>query len=112
MKRIAVGVRGAVSHTLVEPLLHHLVPGDAVGVLGARVGRSGRRLGDEQGLLRRVVGEEVDEVEVSVALLVGGGLEGVVDDAAASGVALDLEEVLGVGSLSGCVALVADVALD
>ena len=69
----------------------------AYSALGS--GGSGRRFGDEERLrmLHRVVGEEVDEVEVGVELLVGGGLEGVVDDAAAVGVALDEEGGSGVG---------------
>ena len=112
--RLGVGVLGAASHIRVEPHLRLLVPGDAVGVLGARVGGIGRRLGDEERLrmLHRVVGEEVDEVEVGVELLVGGGLEGVVDDAAAVGVALDEKGGSGVGSLLGFAALLADVTLD
>ena len=44
--------------------------------------------------------------------MVVGGLEGVEDDAAASGVALDVEEGLGGGSLLGFAALLADVTLD
>ena len=63
-------------------------------------------------MLHRVAGDEVDEVEVGVELLVGGGLEGVEDDAAAVGVALDVEGGSGGGSLLGFAALLADVTLD
>ena len=62
--------------------------------------------------LHCVVGDEVNEVEVGDELLLGGGVEGVEDDAAASGVALDVDEGLGGGSLVGFAASMADVALD
>ena len=62
-------------------------------------------------MLHCVVGDEVNEVEVGDELLVVGGVEGVEDDAAASGVALDVEGGLGGGSLLGCAASLADVAL-
>ena len=88
---------GVAPHMRVEPPSDNFVVGDEVGVLHVRVGRIGRRFGDAERLrlLHRVVGEEVDEDKVGVALLVGSGLEGVEDDAAASGVALDAEEGLG-----------------
>ena len=62
--------------------------------------------------LHCVVGDEVNEVEVGDELLLGGGVEGVEDDAAALGVALDVDEGLGGASLVGVAASMADVALD
>jgi hypothetical protein len=102
------------SHVRVEPLLDLFVVGDEVGVLVVRVGRIGRRFGDVERLrkLHCVVGDEVNEVEVGDELLLGGGVEGVEDDAAALGVALDVDEGLGGASLVGVAASMADVALD
>jgi hypothetical protein len=109
-----VGVLGLASHVRVEPLLDLFVVGDEVGVLVVRVGRIGRRFGDVERLrkLHCVVGDEVNEVEVGDELLLGGGVEGVEDDAAALGVALDVDEGLGGASLVGVAASMADVALD